>query len=69
MIVGLIYRCLYREEIRERRERGAAIAEVWRARQVENQRRWEAQTERMRDFRERAKTMSPDEIITELQSW
>lgn len=62
-MIDLIYRWVYRREIRERRERGAAIAEAWRERQVENARRQTEQSEQLKDFRERAKAMSPDELL------
>lgn len=51
-MTGWLYRLIYRREIRERQERAAAVVEVWRQRQVENDARWERDTARLRAFGE-----------------
>lgn len=62
-MIDWLYRLLYRREIRERQERMAAHAEVWRQRQVENDARWERQTVRLNAFREELRAASSwDEV-------
>lgn len=51
-MIDWLYRWIYRREIRERQERMAAHAEVWRQRQVENDARWDATTARLHAFRD-----------------
>lgn len=51
-MTGWLYRLIYRREIRERQERMAAYAEVWRQRQVENDARWKRQTAQLNAFRD-----------------
>lgn len=58
-MIDWLYRWIYRREIRERQERMAAHAEVWRQRQVENDARWE----QMRADMARARRLPPDEFL------
>lgn len=58
-MIDWLYRLIYRREIRERQDRMAAHAEVWRQRQVENDARWDAMTAEI----ERARQLPPDEFL------
>jgi hypothetical protein len=64
VISDLIYRWIYREEIRERQERGAAVAAVWRQRQVENDRHQAEVNEWWHATRARLDGMSADEKLS-----
>lgn len=69
-MIDLLYRILYRRERRERLERGAAVAEVWRRRQMENDRLWAENTARLRALREAVKAASTwDEKIQLLEDF